>query len=219
MKLVDFFELAPEFAHEFPKTKDIVTELDESERKAVAYMQDTRSFTKKLALSLDDVYRATFDKPMPVDQIRDASMAVAINDKQDKTLAFLVLDFVWSCDETSRLGAKVVAQGVRPEYKGFGLNKLLFNATEVFLGCFVADKCFDERHELARMFVQLEPDERRMFLVAPCGVSSKKRLHSLAKHGFTKTPSDWRQEEDEVIYERELHLLPPDDVSDASEAF
>ena len=219
MRLVNFSELASEFAEEFPKYKDIVTELDESERKAIAYVQHSRNFLGMLALDLDDVYEATFGKPVPEDLLRDASMAVAIGDKEDKILAVLVLEFVWSFDEDSRLGARVVAQCVRPEYKGFGLNKLLFNAAEVFIGCFVADKCFDERHELSRMFEQLESDERRMFLVAPCAVSSKKRLLSLPKHGFSKTDSDWRQEKEEVIFERELHLLPPDDASESSEAF
>lgn len=208
MRLLDFLELAPEFAEEFAKYKAVVAELDDHERRAVAFVGEQRKFVRDLAKELGAVYEAIFKKSLVEDLLGEASMAVKIHDKEGLTLAFLVLDLVWSSDDDSRLGAKIVAQGVRPEYKGFGLNRVLLDATEIFLGCFVADKCFDARHELTRMFEQLEPGERRLFLVAPCGAASKKRLASLPKHGFVKTDSIWGQDEDEVVFERELALLP-----------
>jgi hypothetical protein len=211
MRLLDFLELAPEFAEEFAKYKAVVAELDDHERRAVAFVGDSRKFVRDLAKELGAVYEAIFKKSLVEDLLGEASMAVKVHDKEGLTLAFLVLDLVWSSDDDARLGAKIVAQGVRPEYKGFGLNRVLLDATEIFLGCFVADKCFDARHELTRMFEQLEPGERRLFLVAPCGAASKKRLASLPKHGFAKTSSDWGQDEDEVVFERELALLPAEE--------
>lgn len=211
MRLLDFLELAPEFAEEFAKYKAVVAELDDHERRAVAFVGDSRKFVRDLAKELGAVYEAIFKKSLVEDLLGEASMAVKIHDKEGLTLAFLVLDLVWSSDDDARLGAKIVAQGVRPEYKGFGLNRVLLDATEIFLGCFVADKCFDARHELTRMFEQLEPGERRLFLVAPCGAASKKRLASLPKHGFAKTDSIWGQDEDEVVFERELALLPAEE--------
>ena len=222
MKAHTLLELASEFTDEYVMHPQIVEALELKELSAVAYIRDSPEYVRELLDKFSSFHQAVFEQPLTFDLDReDPSIAIAINDKKGATQVFLVLDILWSDDEDQRIGAKILRLGSRsPESNS--LDSLLFNVAEIFLGCFAIDAHFDKDHDLSVLMGQLGSDEPHMHLVAICAADSPKLLtDTLHRSGFfAKADANWSQEKDQVIFERQLVLLSPEEPeSDESEAF